>query len=471
MFNLFHFFPRNSVWNGNILYRGWPIQGDWDCKYSEWQGWGQCSALCGNGTMRLRRRLLSEPPPYFGHHYRKPCQDENGDAALEKSLPCNEHACKFPCELVAVQEPGVCSAECGGGIKATRWMWRGEGCPAQADQDAVRYEVCNTEPCRARCKLADTWTVVTACSEMCGQGTYRMMREVLQKDRDDPACQPEWREVKCVRQECQQLTILRPDRNILPYPGDTYYVGIAFKATFPVQAITLSAPGLYSFGTPGSDCFLHDHDLFPAYKACKVGVPSLDGSWLDARSVTIILDGILPRNEVGRYHFQIPVTNPACPRNNFIQVVTVNDEPGPKEVCNIPYDQNLWEMQLTKETVSEGASPKDVFWASGFELHNPEDHEKTAVPGSKNMFAATTNDNQGLAMEENAWRQRVIYCSARLEPCPNSAPCPANGVCPMQPSGQDDLLMQDASWTLDDSPQTDNLDGPDDSEGDNTGAE
>jgi len=448
VFALFHF-HRTDVWNGDIYLRGWPIYGDWDCTYSEWQGWGSCSARCGGGTTRLTRRLLNSPPPHRGKDFAKPCEEP-----LEKIIPCNEYPCKFPCELVDVQEAGVCSAECGGGVKAKRWRWRGEGCPAQDDYDSIHYEVCNPEPCRVRCKLADTWTVVTGCSEMCGQGTYRMMREVIQKDTDDAACQPEWREVKCVRQWCTQLTILRPDRNILPYPGDTYYVGIAFKPTFPTQSVTLSAPAGYSFGAPGSDCFLHDHDLFPFYKGCKVGTRTVDGYWLDARSVTLLLDGVLPKSDIGRYHFMIAVTNPGCPRNNFIQTVTIGEEPGPKEVCNIPYDQNLWEMKLTKETVVEGHQPILSLWASGYELHNPEDSKKVSSPGSKDMFWRTTNDAQYVSLQENSWRARVVYCSARLEPCPSGAPCPPSGVCPTVAS-EDAGLMEDASWTLDDSVKVD----------------
>lgn len=451
-FALFHF-HRTDVWNGDIYLRGWPIYGDWGCKYSDWSGWGQCSARCGGGTLRLTRRLLLEPPPHRGTVFGKPCADP-----LEKIVPCNDYACKFPCQLVDVGESGVCSAECGGGIRAQRWRWKGDGCPAKDDLETVQFETCNTEPCKARCILADTWTVVTGCSEMCGQGTYRMMREVLQKDQNDPACQPEWREVKCARQWCTQLSIIRPDRNILPYPGDTYYVGLAFKLTFAVQKVTLSAPAGYSFGTPGADCHLHDHDLSPYYKGCKVGIRSVDGSWLDSRSITILLNAVLPRSDAGRYNFMLPVTNPHCPRNDFRQLVTIGDQPGPKEVCVIPYDQNLWEMQLVKETVAVGHTPMSL-WAAGYELHNPQESRKLSIPGGKDLFWATTNDAHFVSLEQNAWRARVVYCSPRLEPCPDGSPCPASGVCPTADDGNGDIMDQ-GSWTLDDSTQVTNVEDP-----------
>lgn len=461
MFGLFHFHPKH-IWNGDVVLRGWTIFGDWPCKYSDWEGWGECSTRCGGGTTRLRRRLLLQPSCDYRSDARckllKPC-----NAPLEMETPCNEYPCKFPCELVDVQEAGVCSAECGGGVRASRWRWRGEGCPDKNDPEAIHYEACNPEPCRTRCKLADTWTVVTGCSEACGQGTYRMMRQVLQKDEDDPACQPEWREVKCVRQWCSQLTILRPDRNVLPYPGDRYYVGIAFKLTFPTQKVTLSAPAGYSFGPPGSDCVLHDHDLIPVYRGCKVGILSVDGQWMDPRSITLILGGILPVSEVGRYHFMLPVTNPNCPGNKYTQVVGIGEDPGTKEVCVIPYDTNLWEMQLMKETVSEGRQPIVSLWANGFELHNPQESHKRPADGGKEILFQTTND--AISLQDGSWRGRVIYCSARLEPCPNGMPCPANGICPTQSAGEDDLLMDDAAWTLDDSEKVNTQDGSQDAQG------
>lgn len=442
---------RAEGMHGDTLLQGWQILGDWDCVYSDWEGWGNCPAKCGGSMMRLTRRVLLEPPPrVLKKSFPKECP-----GPLEKEVPCNEFPCKFPCELVEVGKPGVCSAECGGGVRAVRWMWRGENCPKEDDEDAVQYEPCNPQPCKARCKLADTWTVVTGCSEVCGQGTYRMMREVLQKDQDDPACQPEWREVKCVRQWCAQLSIIRPDRNILPYPGETYYVGIAFKLTFPVQKITINAPGGYSFGVAGSDCELHDHDLFPWFRSCKVGVQYAENKWEEPRSITLDFNGLLDKNENGRYSFTIPVVNANCPMNRFEQVVQVGETPGPLEVCKSPFDQNLWEMQLTRDLTAEGHSKILELWAPGYELHNPKESHKEVVPGGKDLYWDTSNDGSFVSTEKSgagsAWRARVVFCSPRLEPCPNGEVCPRSGVCPMTDFGQfdgDDHVVQDGSWTL-----------------------
>merc|ERR1719253_1209714 len=280
---------------------------------------------------------------------------------------------------------------------------------------------------------------------MCGEGTYRMMREVIQKDVNDAACQPEWREVKCARQWCTALTVLRPDRNILPYPGDRYYVGITFKLFFSVLKISLSAPVGYSFGEPGDDCFVSDHDMVNFYKGCKVGVQAGDGNWTESRSITISLDGALPPSTT-RYHFMVPVTNPACPHDRFIPVTSVGEEPGPREVCNVNYDQNLWEMQLTKEVVTKGHQPIISLWAAGYELHNPETRHSESVPDSKDLFETTPNDSDFVSLEADVWQARAVYCSPRSGTCPGGAECPRSGICPRREDGgelQDSLDLDD----------------------------
>jgi hypothetical protein len=238
----------------------------------------------------------------------------------------------------------------------------------------------------------------------------------------------------------------------LPYPGDKYYVGIAFKPSFRVQKIVLNAPAGYSFGVPGEECYLHEHDLSPFLDACKVGSKSTDGSWVDKRAATIELKSILPMPG-DRYHFMIAVTNPGCPHNIFVQVVSVKEQVGIKEVCSIDYDQNLWEMQLTKEVVDKGITPMQSLWAAGYKLHNPEVTHKASSPGSKDEWWGTTNAAPYVSLEEHTWRQRANYCSARLEPCPGGADCPASGVCP---TGEEDVnLMEAKLWGLTDTERND----------------
>jgi len=242
----------------------------------------------------------------------------------------------------------------------------------------------------------------------------------------------------------------------LPYPGDTYYVGIAFKLTFPVEKVTINAPGGYSFGKPGSNCELHDHDLFPYYKGCKVGTKFSETEWGDpSNRITLEFNGVLDKNENGRYSFMIPVTHPKCPMNDFQQVVQIGETPGQPEVCALPYDQNLWEMQLTRDLAAEGHMKILSLWAKGYELHNPKESHKESVPGGKELYWGTTNDGAYVTAEKggptSAWRSRITYCSARLEPCPNGDACPRSGVCPSTDYGQfdgDDSEVQDGTWSL-----------------------
>jgi hypothetical protein len=445
-FSLHHWSPNPGPWDGETSTRGHDILGDWECKYSDWQGWGECNSRCGIGETRLTRRILLEPPSHKGVPSREGMQCPD----IEKSVECNTFDCKFPCELVELPSAGVCSSECGGGVKAVRPLWRGDGCPARDDKDAVQLEQCNPEPCRVRCKLADTWTVVTPCSEPCGPGTYRMMRQVLEKDKDDTACQPEWREVPCVRSWCTPLSIIRPDRNILPYPEDTYYVGIAFKLLVNADQITLSAPGGYKFGEPGTDCWIHDHDLVPYYRGCKVGIERRPGTWSDEYSITLLLDGLLPKSDAGRYHFMIPVTNPKCDNNDYRQVLTVEDQPWFAEVCNISPEYNQWVMRFRKEILEDGKATTEELTACGYDLHNPKQEPKRhSASGSKDLFAKTTNANQFITsgMDSPAWRARQIFCSPRLEPCPGGKSCPPSGVCPPYDElGENPDLMDTGDW-------------------------
>lgn len=430
-FMMEHWRPDDKVlsWANTVYFQAEDVLGDWDCMYSEWEGWGNCNARCGVGTARLTRRLLMETPMQPNGAERTACKD------VERVVECNTFDCKNPCQLVLpLPQPGVCSSECGGGLKAVRPIWKGDegSCPSKEDHDAVILEQCNTEPCRVRCKLADTWTVVTPCSEPCGPGTYRMMRQVLEKDKDDTACQPEWREVPCVRSWCTPLTIVRPDRNILPYPGDTYYVGISFKLFFDADELTLEAPAYYKFGEPGDDCWLHDSDLMTV-NGCKVGIEETVGKWGRPNCITLLMDGYLPKSNSDRYHFMIPVTNRDCDNNDYRQVLTVDGQPWFAEVCNIPPQYNRWILRFRREMEQEGKSTIEVIEANGYDLHNPkQEPRRHSLPGPKDTFGGTTNENEFISSGENggSWRARQIFCSPRLPDCPGNKECPEHGVCP-----------------------------------------
>mmetsp|Transcript_88881 Transcript_88881/g.162989 ORF Transcript_88881/g.162989 Transcript_88881/m.162989 type:complete len:695 (-) Transcript_88881:94-2178(-) len=421
-FQLAQFHENVQKQEGSLVVAGFVVLGDWPCKYSDWQNWGGCSARCGGGVMRQIRKVLIEPPP-DGALADKPCTEVEETL---REVPCNTFDCEMKCELVDRNEKkaALCSSECGGGLKATRWRWRGDNCPSEDDVSSAEISSCNTQPCKVKCVLADTWTVVTECSELCGMGTYRMMRMVLQKDPTDEACQPEWKEVPCVRQLCTPLTVLRPDRHIWPLVDDWYRVGLAFRLDQDTVKITLLAPLGFVFGMPGSSCTLYDHDMIPAFKSCTVGEKNLAGEYKQSHLIVLNFNGELQKNQYGRYHFLVSVKNPPCPNNKYKQTSQNGER------CDIAPDQNIWGMMFEEE----GKTQFKTLWAAGYDLFkSEEDMQPQGAPDMADLFLGqgATNEAQSISLDNNGmWRARAIFCSARFNECPDGSACPEDGVCP-----------------------------------------
>lgn len=401
------------------------ILGDWPCKYSDWENVGGCSARCGKGTLRQIRKVLIEPPP-DGALAGKSCTEGE---LTEREVTCNDFDCEMQCELVdknEAKEP-FCSSECGGGLKATRLRWRGENCPGQDDISSAVVSSCNAQPCKVKCVLADTWTVVTECSELCGMGSYRMMRMVLKKDADDQACQPEWKEVPCVRQLCTPLTVLRPDRHIWPLANDWYRVGLAFKLEYNAVKITLMAPDGFSFGTPGSACNLYDHDMMPEFKSCTVGQRNPEGNYHDSHLIELDFQRELLKNRWGRYHFLVSVKNPECPPDKY-EKIGGSDQ---GEKCVIEPSRNMWAITFEEE----GKTQRRSLWAAGYDLFKPEDDMTELFTGWENMEQmflgqGATNAATSISLDhDNLWRQRDEFCSARFDDCPEGQSCREDGTC------------------------------------------
>eukprot|EP00933_Yihiella_yeosuensis_P052392 TRINITY_DN50455_c0_g1_i1.p1 TRINITY_DN50455_c0_g1~~TRINITY_DN50455_c0_g1_i1.p1 ORF type:complete len:628 (+),score=105.01 TRINITY_DN50455_c0_g1_i1:143-2026(+) len=408
----FHWSTDNDTqWEGDTRFSGWPVLGDWDCIYSDWEGWGSCSARCGGGTQTLTRRVLLQPPS----------GEKCTDVSLKDPQPCNDHPCIFSCEFEEIEDEGNCSAACGGGVRVFRQRWKGENCPRSSDLDAVRLEPCNTQPCVAPCKISDTWSVVTECSALCGKGYFWIMKEVLQKDPNDIACQPVWRELPCVKQECAPLSIMRPDPIILPFPKDKFTVGISFTLSADAQRIELSAPDseAYSFGEPGSACKLKDHSLMPYFKSCEVG--ELDNK------VVLHMHSPLPRSnsveDRDRYEFQIEVMNPECRDDDW--------DPDPLRasmVCNVGPYRSRWRLDFTTESGSF-----ESLWGEGYQLFWPG-HEAGrgdifSDSDDKTSEAAAAKQRQGHHEAKSKTKAHPDFCSPRV-PCQDGLHC-------TRPSGSD----------------------------------
>jgi len=410
----------STAWAGSTLFDGWPVLGDWDCAYSDWEGWGACSARCGGGRQALRRRVLMEPP--IGG------TGLNCTEPLERSIPCNEHACLWPCEF-SEEQVGECTAECGGGVRIVRVRWHGEHCPDVSDTDAVRREPCNVQPCRSKCRLSDIWTVATDCSELCGPGHFWMLREVLQKDKGDEACQPEWRRLPCLRQRCTPLTVLRPDRNIVPFPDDSFKAAVIFKLPILARMMQLNAPEGFRFGEVGGPCNVTEHDMLPHFASCQVGVrasqavlrfltplpPALPGVRGGPQRLASGEDAPEPFDD--RYQFMIDVLNAPCHDTDWVP-----DFLATTLSCGVSPDGNRW----TLEFAEEGTTRWESLSTEGYTLYAPFGAQ--ALASSSSPEEKVEQGQPPATREEVAKPARPRFCSARLQ-CEDGSRCGQDGLC------------------------------------------
>lgn len=318
--------PQDQEWKGVTTYEGWPVLGDWGCMYSDWEGWGTCSAQCGGGLQRRSRRML------LGSASGEACAEP-----LNDTEPCNLHECAFHCELEDSSPIfGTCSAECGGGVRTVKRKWRGKNCPSGRDEDALDLQPCNTHPCSRQCKLADAWTVLTPCSEFCGPGTFWVYREVLEKELGDDTCQADLRELPCMRQPCADFLVMNPHMTMKAYTGSIFRVAIMFATPFTTSKITVTAPKFFTLEPSSSKrCQIYYYDMFPRPECEKV----------HNNKFTLTPLVPLPKSEhMGRgvYQFLIDVHSTDCPDEGkwFI------DEMGDEVTCMVESQHNRWHLEL-----------------------------------------------------------------------------------------------------------------------------
>jgi len=395
-------------WTGSELFEGWPVLGDWDCVYSDWEGWGTCSARCGGGIQRLTRRVLMHPP--LGGTG-KSCNED-----LVMDIECNRHLCMWPCEFVEEQSSG-CSSECGGGVKMVRMRWRGDHCPEINDEHAIRREPCNTQPCTVKCLLSDTWSVVTECSEACGLGHFWLMRPVLQKEQGDSNCMPEWRQLPCVRQHCRALSVVRPDRNLIAFPNDKFTAAVIFKVPLLSRLIQLNAPEGFRFVTKGQNCIITEHDMIPHFEKCTVGVrpsqaifsfktpltPTLASSaevtgdlaaasarWLAGASnggSEGIIFGYESAGFEDRHSFKIRVSNAPCLDEDWAP-----DLMRTALVCDFGEDRNRWTMEFAEE----GTTRWETASTQGYPIYAPDGMQ--AILWSKSLVGKRGQEDWNKAL-------------------------------------------------------------------------
>lgn len=403
--------------SGSHTVKGWPIYGDWECIMSEWSPWGVCSAQCGGGTQYSFREVFLEPPEGSGH---EKCP---GETELQKVQRCNEHPCHFPCKSIQdIVEP--CTAECGGGVKVIRQQWEGDICPGADDSTAVRLEPCNTEPCRPKCVKDDKWTPVTECSAACGQGTFWMVKQVLQKETSDTKCEADWQEQMCIKQPCANFLVGIPDISKVAHPAKEIRIQILFrvpKRTVPIgmrpPMVGLRAPVNFEFKDEGNkECVIYAHDMYPSFDSCKISEDNF--VHLTFRTPLQLLDG---EDEAGMYQFQIDVLNAPCMDTNFVP-----DSTGARHVCRVPSESNVWEISFDDYT----RRPEDMraVFTEGYPLFKPQPEDaEDALKAWRDRQADKDEHDYGILDSFEAdTDKRPTFCSTRF-PC-KEGDCTA-GVC------------------------------------------
>lgn len=151
-----------------------PYEGD--CEVSEWVA-EPCSAPCNAGTQVLRREIISMPqgglcPP------------------LNRTQSCNEIPCPVDCQMGTFGDWSACSRPCGGGTRQhTRSVLQHAMHGGAACGDVLEQEVCNPQPCKTDCLLAE-WSEWSSCSRSCGKGwKHRVRREIKPADGGDCAAE------------------------------------------------------------------------------------------------------------------------------------------------------------------------------------------------------------------------------------------------------------------------------------------
>jgi len=384
----FHLNGVPPAWDGAVQAKADPILGNWGCKYSNWEGWGSCSARCGGGVQLVTRRVLLKPPPdqVIGTN---PC-----DEPLTKEADCNQHRCTFPCSFEATELIGECSAVCGGGRRAVRHRWSGDGCPHVSDTDAISWIPCNTQPCIVPCQMGRE-RALTECPMQCGPGKVITFKEIKSKDPSDHTCNVQFREVPCERMNCEPggLTIMHPEKTIVPMAGDWYVVGVLFSIGQSASHVWIAAPDGYSFGdSRNSSCGIDSHNLGEEWKSCEV----MERTSTIKLSFADILDPVKTqthdRNSLdGSYSINIFVKNPEC--NTGWKKRT----DGGSLICVGETDTNQWHLEYAD--ASPGRRHHEIV-SKGYDLHRMDAKPIRMDPKADEKFEETKAEEKFEEKEE-----------------------------------------------------------------------
>ena len=166
--------------------------------WTDWTEWTPCSVSCGGGK-KVKTRECVLPKALGWERLQLLCPGDR-----EVVSDCNSNPCPAPSEWSGWSE---CSKSCGGG---TRTKIR--ECVNQRDKDGnpckadlILTEDCNQNPCP---EWTD-WTEWTACSKSCGGGTRKKVRQCLlpKTSNNETACRGDSEmEETCGSADCPTLT-------------------------------------------------------------------------------------------------------------------------------------------------------------------------------------------------------------------------------------------------------------------------
>ncbi|CAE7222778.1 SPON1 [Symbiodinium sp. CCMP2592] len=406
-------------WEGETAFQSWPILGDWDCVYSDWEGWGSCSARCGGGNRMLVRRPLQQPP--------------GGQQCNEILHPnpgrCNEHPCLYSCGYKEEVIEGECSASCGGGVKFTRKRFFIDGdnfhlCPQMGERYSEQLEPCNTQPCKARCEHSKKWEVITPCDAACGKGHFIVMKQVLQKDIEDENCTAEWKWLPCVQQHCTSFTVSRMVANLQPHPEERIKVLLSWANKVETRKISIRAPLGYKFGEKDGDCKILFHSLQPHFLNCKVTSQQNEAD--------INFQTPLPPAEThgaqngtmsGRYELALDIVTAPCDTEKWAA-----DPIRGEIICDENVDKLRWKISFfqfeAQAEIVESAAGFTTLWKEGIPLPRelrlkvdpplPDDPPPTTTTASTTTTTETTT--LPVSAREPHTEKGVILCMRSRDP-------------------------------------------------------
>jgi hypothetical protein len=142
-----------------------------NCVHQDWSSWGSCSKTCGGGGVSKRHRLPSKDQDM---RHRMRCQ------TLTESQPCGGGNCPVDCKLSLWSGFTACTADCNGGLKSrSRSVIEQPLHEGRACGSLVHRWPCNAHGCDVDCKMSN-WTDLNdgACSATCGAGARYQMRSI-----------------------------------------------------------------------------------------------------------------------------------------------------------------------------------------------------------------------------------------------------------------------------------------------------